>query len=81
MPTKPMPDYQEERINEIRSFVRNSRINSGLTQFELSRKADLHVNSLQRFEKGFSRNISLITLFSLIDALEMPLSEFFAGME
>lgn len=81
MQTKLIPDHQQKRMEKIRSFIKNCRINDGYTQSELASKADLHVNSIQRFEKGISRNISLLTLFSLIDALEMSLSEFFVGMD
>ena len=81
MQAKLLPEHQQKGMEEIRAFVKNCRINDGLTQSELSSRSNLHVNSIQRFEKGISRNISLLTLFSLIDALEMPLSEFFVDME
>ncbi len=81
MQAKLIPQRHQKRMEEIRSFIKNCRINEGYTQSELGGKANLHVNSIQRFENCFSRNISLITLFSLIDAMEMPLSEFFADME
>lgn len=81
MHAKLIPEHQQKRMEEIRSFIKNSRINDGYTQSELGGIANLHVNSIQRFENGINRNISLLTLFSLIDALEMPLSEFFADME
>jgi transcriptional regulator with XRE-family HTH domain len=76
-----IPEYQEKRIEEIRLFIKNYRINDGLTQSEFSEIADVHVNSLQRFEKGNLKNIKLLTLFNLIDATSMSLSEFFQTME
>ena len=81
MPKQPIPEYQEKRIEEIRLFIKNYRINDGLTQSEYSEIADVHVNSLQRFEKGNLKNIKLLTLFTLIDATSMSLSEFFQTME
>jgi len=75
------PEYQLRRIEEIRLLLKNYRINDGLTQTEFSKIADLHVNSVQRFEKGSLKNIKLLTLLSLIDATEMSLSEFFQTME
>lgn len=81
MPKQPIPEYQEKRIEEIRLFIKNYRINDGLTQSEYSEIADVHVNSLQRFEKGNLKNIKLLTLFNLIDATSMSLSEFFQTME
>ena len=81
MHKQPIPEYQEKRIEEIRLFIKNYRINDGLTQTEISKIADVHVNSLQRFEKGNLKNIKLLTLFTLIDATSMSLSEFFQTME
>lgn len=81
MPKQPLPEYQGKRIEEIRLFIKNYRINDGLTQSEFSKIADVHVNSLQRFEKGSLKNIKLLTLFTLIDATSMSLSEFFQTME
>ena len=81
MHKQPIPEYQEKRIEEIRLFLKNYRINDGLSQADFSEMADLHVNSLQRFEKGNLKNIKLLTLLSLIDATEMSLSEFFQSME
>ncbi|MEZ5199607.1 MAG: helix-turn-helix transcriptional regulator [Bacteroidales bacterium] len=81
MQKKSIPEYQEKRIEEIRLFIKNYRINDGLSQADFSEMADLHVNSLQRFEKGSLKNIKLLTLLSLIDATEMSLSEFFQTME
>jgi len=74
------PEYQLRRIEEIQLFLKNYRINDGLTQSEFSKIADLHVNSVQRFEKGSLKNIKLLTLLSLIDATGMSLSEFFQTM-
>jgi len=81
MHKKSIPEYQEKRIEEIRLFIKNYRINDGLSQAKFCEIADLHVNSLQRFEKGSLKNIKLLTLLSLIDATEMSLSEFFQSME
>ncbi|MBP7510187.1 MAG: helix-turn-helix domain-containing protein [Prolixibacteraceae bacterium] len=81
MHKKLIPEYQEKRIEEIQLLIKNYRINDGLSQSEYSEIADVHVNSLQRFEKGNLKNIKLLTLLSLIDATEMSLSEFFQTIE
>ena len=81
MHKQPTPEYQEKRIEEIQFLIKNYRINDGLSQSEYSEIADVHVNSLQRFEKGNLKNIKLLTLLSLIDATEMSLSEFFQAIE
>jgi len=80
MHKQPIPEYQLRRIEEIRLLLKNYRITDGLTQTEFSKIADLHVNSVQRFEKGSLKNIKLLTLLSLIDATGMSLSEFFQTM-
>ena len=81
MHTNTIPDNQEKIIEDIRLYIKNYRINDGLTQAEFSELADVHVNSLQRFEKGNVKNIKLLTLFSFIDATSMSISEFFQSME
>jgi len=42
--------------------------------------SETHVNTLQRFETC-DKNITLVTLFNFIDAMDMTLGEFFEGME
>ena len=81
MHTNTIPDNQEKIIEDIRLYIKNYRINDGLTQAEFSELADVHVNSLQRFEKGNVKNIKLLTLFSFIDATSMSISEFFQSIE
>ncbi len=81
MHTTTLPDYQEKRIENIRLVIRNYRINDGLTQAKFSELADVHVNSLQRFEKGNLKNIKLLTLLNFIEATSMSLSEFFQSIE
>ena len=81
MSKKQIPENHRKRIEFINLFVKNWRLNQVLTQREFSEIADIHVNTLQKFEKNNS-NISILTLFSILDAMEgMTLSEFFSGME
>ena len=75
-----IPDFHRPRFAEITGFIRNYRINDGLTQTEFSELSETHVNTLQRFETG-DKNITLVTLFNFIDAMDMTLAEFFEGME
>ena len=72
------------RIEEIRfyikNFIRNWRLNEGLTQREFSQLANVHVNSIYNLER--QRGTNLITLINCIIAMDgMTLSEFFAGIE
>jgi DNA-binding XRE family transcriptional regulator len=79
MKRKPIPDQQRKRNDEIRMFVKNYRINDGITQREFGEMAEIHTNTLQNLEAG--KNITLFTLLSCIDAMGMTLSEFFEGLE
>jgi len=72
--------YRPKRIEEISLFIKNWRLNEGLTQTEFSKKAGIHVNSLYNIERRKIPN--LITLLNCIDAMDsMTLSEFFEEME
>jgi transcriptional regulator with XRE-family HTH domain len=77
---KQIPEHQQKRIEEINLFIQHWRMGENLSQREYSKRANIHVNTLQRFQTHNS-NISIQTLFALIDALDdMTLSEFFSGM-
>lgn len=80
MSKRKIPKYHLKRFEEITGFVRNFRLNEGLTQSFFSDLSETHVNTLQRFEAGH-KNITLVTLFNFIDAMDMTLGEFFEGME
>jgi len=80
MPKKTITKNQEKRLEEITMLIKNYRFNDGITQAELSRISELHVNTIRRLESG-DRNISLLTLFSCIDALDITVSEFFEGIK
>lgn len=82
MPKKQIPKYQRKRLEEISLFIKNWRIGEQLSQREYCDIANTHVNTLQKFEKQKTKNISVLTLFAFIDAMDgMTLSDFFAGME
>jgi transcriptional regulator with XRE-family HTH domain len=72
--------HQKKRMEEISLFIKNFRINDGLTQSDFSKLSEIHHNTIQRFEAG-NKNITISTLFNMIDAMEMSLSEFFENME
>ena len=81
MSQKQIPDHQLKRLEEISHFIKNWRLFECQSQCDFSNTAEVHVNTLQKFEKH-KNNISILTLFAFIDAMEgMTLSEFFAGME
>lgn len=77
---KQIPEYQSLRTAEIAMFIKNWRLNEGLTQREFSKLADVHFNSVYNLEH--QKGTNLLTLINCIDAMDgMTLSEFFAGMQ
>lgn len=81
MSKQQIPEHQRKRLEEISLFIKNWRLCEGLTQREFSKIADTHINTIQKFEKH-SINISVLTLFSIIDAMDsMSLAQFFELME
>jgi DNA-binding XRE family transcriptional regulator len=79
MHRKLIPDHHIKRYDEIRMFIKNYRVNDGLTQRDFGNMAEIHTNTLQNLESG--KNITLLTLFGCIDAMGMTISEFFEGLE
>ena len=80
MRKKPIKFHQQRRLEAIRMFIRNYRINDRLSQSEFSKLSETHKNTIQRFETE-NKNITVLTLFNFIDAMDMTLEDFFAGME
>jgi transcriptional regulator with XRE-family HTH domain len=64
---------------EISLFIKNWRLNEGLTMNNFAKLADVHLNSVYNLEH--QKNITLSTLLRCIDATGLSLSEFFEGME
>ena len=60
--------------------IRRHRLLRNLSQEQLAERAGLHRNYIGFLERG-ERNASLTTLFAVARALEVPLSELFAGIE
>jgi transcriptional regulator with XRE-family HTH domain len=79
MPNKPIPEQHLKRLESLSIFLRELRINDGLTQNELSQQIQLHRNSIIRAENA--RNITLLSLFELADALDISPNELFLDIE
>jgi transcriptional regulator with XRE-family HTH domain len=80
MSQKHIPEHQRLRMQEISLFIKNWRLNEGLSMREFAKLADVHVNSIYNLEH--KRGININTLINCIDAMDgMTLSEFFAGMD
>jgi hypothetical protein len=82
MSQKQIPEHQRKRLQEISQLIKTWRLFECQSQCDFSNIAEVHVNTLQKFEKQKTIDISILTLFSLIDAMDgMTLSQFFEGME
>jgi transcriptional regulator with XRE-family HTH domain len=80
MSQKHIPEHQRLRMQEISLFIKNWRLNEGLSMREFAKLADVHVNSIYNLEH--KRGINFNTLINCIDAMDgMTLSEFFTGMD
>ena len=70
----------QKRMEYIAAFLRNYRLNVGKTQCNLSEcTSSLHRNTIIRAEAA--KNISLIKLFEILDALELEPNELFMDVE
>jgi transcriptional regulator with XRE-family HTH domain len=74
-----IPHHQIKRIEEIGLFLKNWRLNEGLSQREFSEIAEVHPNSIYHIENMGLYNI--LTLLKCIDATGLSISQFFEGME
>ncbi|MGD0756883.1 MAG: helix-turn-helix transcriptional regulator [Bacteroidales bacterium] len=79
MPRNPLTDQNRKRLEYLSIFLRELRINSNLTQKELSQNLNIHRNSIIRAENN--HNITLLTLFELADSLNISLRELFQDID
>jgi|GEM_PF-1031612 len=79
MSEKQIPEHQFKRVEEISSFIRNWRINDGLSQSEFAKITETHTNTISNIEKG--KNITILTLFACVDAMGLTISQFFEDIE
>lgn len=75
MSTKSTSEQNLKRLEYLSIFLRELRFNRGMTQQELSQQLNLHRNSIVRAEN--SKNLTLISLFELADALDISPKELF----
>ena len=62
------------------AVVRRYRSRLGISQEELAWRADMHRTYLADIERGM-RNVSLLRIVRLVDALGLTLGRFFSAME
>lgn len=76
-----MNNIQETRLLAVTSFLKWYRINSGLSQMELSEKSGIHRNTIVRYESSIATNLNLLTVFTIADALELDVNQIFLEIE
>lgn len=73
----------EEAQRILRDFgyrLRALRDERGLSQMELALKAGVHPTYISNVERG-KRNVSVLNLVMLAQALDVPVGSFFGGRE
>jgi transcriptional regulator with XRE-family HTH domain len=78
MNKKQISTHHLKRLEYLSTFFRELRFAEGMTQYELSQQLNIHRNTIQRAESG--KNITLISLFELIDTYEIRPEEVFMDM-
>jgi len=76
---KSIPEHQIHRFKYLSSLLRNLRLNDGYSQKMLAEQADIHYNTVYHSEN--LHNITLLSLFELIDAYGISVSDVFQDME
>lgn len=79
MQSKPISEYQKKRLEHLSTFIRELRFNLGMTQKELSQNLNLHRNTIIRAENA--KNLTILSIFELADALEISPKELFSIVE
>ena len=72
-------EHKKNRLIALSGFIKELRLSNGLTQEEASGEMGIHRNTLTRLENY--NNYNILTLFTVIDYFNIPISEFFMGIE
>lgn len=79
MSSRPIPEQHQKRLEIISIYLRELRFNEGLTQKDLSQTVNLHRNTIIRAENA--KNLTLLSLFELADALNISPKDVFMLIE
>jgi transcriptional regulator with XRE-family HTH domain len=71
----------KKRIEYISTFLKELRINSGLTQTDVAFETGLSRNFISKLERGGVGTVMIKHLFLLIDFYEIKLSELFQDLD
>ncbi len=77
---KEIQKHNKERLNTITTFLKWYRINSGISQKELSEYSGVHRNTIVRYESSIPNNLTILTLLEIADALDLSLTEVFTEL-
>ena len=72
---KDIQEHNRERLRAVQAFLKWYRINSGFNQQELSEYSDVHRNTISRYESCSPKNLTLLTIFEIADALELDVNQ------
>ena len=78
LPTSGM-DLHHKRLAYCGEYLKQLRINEGLTQYDAGSVIGISRNSLQNAESG--RNVTFLTISKLTEFYDLSLSEFFTDVE
>jgi len=73
-----IPEENQKVLDEVSTYLREYRLQSGYTQKELSDFAEIHRNTISHAET--CQNISLLTLIELTNSLDIRLADLFEGL-
>jgi transcriptional regulator with XRE-family HTH domain len=79
MSSNPITEQHLKRLEYLSIYLRELRLNEGFTQKELSQQMKLHRNTIIRAENA--KNLTLLSLFELADALDLSPKELFLDIE
>ena len=72
-------DLHNRRLTYIGGYLKQLRLYEGLTQIEAASMIGVSRNSLQNAEHG--HNITILTIFKLVDFYDLSASELFTDLE
>lgn len=81
MNTKEIQAHNKERFQAISAFLKEYRISNGYSQSDISEAANLSRNTIVRLESSCPENLTLQTIFSIADALEIDINQIFLEVE
>lgn len=73
---KEIEQHNKERLQAVTNFLKWYRINSGLTQQELSQFSNYSRSTIATYETN-PHNLTLLTVFEIADTLELDINQIF----